>query len=238
MPMRLAKLRMLYAFYLFRLPPWSIELAGSLQCPDCVEAKQARPQPPANLNPIPQLWEIVGTDIYEFEYEDHKHKFILSCFGSWKNGDHDLYHVISFCKLELITIYNRYIVFFPLNKFCTKPLNQFCSTFSSFILPTFLWHLPWSRDWNCWLKFPFGLNLRDLASKNQGPSPFFGAETRTKHVESWKTSSILCLCLPILAASSSSAILMFNVPILVVWIILNPYSLIVKSVTCSMDPAI
>lgn len=146
MPMRLAKLRMLYAFHLFRLPPWSIELAGSLQCPDCVKAKQARPQPPANLNPIPQLWEIVGTDIYEFEYEDHKHKFILSCFGSWKNGDHDLYHVISIYKLELITIYNRYIVFFPLNKFRTKPLNQFCSTFSSFILPTFLWHLPGSRD--------------------------------------------------------------------------------------------
>ena len=60
-----------------RAPPWSIELAGSLQCPDCVEAKQPRPQPPANLNPMPQLWEIVGTDIYEYEYDERKHKFIL-----------------------------------------------------------------------------------------------------------------------------------------------------------------
>ena len=60
-----------------RAPQWSIDLAGSLQCPDCVEAQRPQPQPPASTKPVPQLWEIVGTDVFEFEHEETKDKLVI-----------------------------------------------------------------------------------------------------------------------------------------------------------------
>eukprot|EP00435_Cladocopium_sp_Y103_P019899 s669_g4.t2 len=60
-----------------RAPQWSIDLAGSLQCPDCLEAQRPQPQPPASTKPMPELWEIVGTDVFEYEFGEVKHKFVL-----------------------------------------------------------------------------------------------------------------------------------------------------------------
>ena len=60
-----------------RAPQWSIDLAGSLQCPECVESKRPQPQPPASTKPMADLWEIVGTDVFEFEHDEEKHKFVL-----------------------------------------------------------------------------------------------------------------------------------------------------------------
>ena len=58
-------------------PPWAVELAGSLECPECVESKRPTPVPPASTGDLPAMWEIVGTDIFEYEHEEKKHKFIL-----------------------------------------------------------------------------------------------------------------------------------------------------------------
>eukprot|EP00435_Cladocopium_sp_Y103_P066671 s182_g29.t1 len=59
-------------------PPWSIELAGSLKCPACIESQRPLLHPPASSHDDPRLFEIVGTDIFEYEHTDgRKHKFIL-----------------------------------------------------------------------------------------------------------------------------------------------------------------
>ena len=60
-----------------KAPEWSIELAGSLQCPDCIEAQRPGLRPPASTKETPELFEVVGTDIFEFEHCDKKHKLIL-----------------------------------------------------------------------------------------------------------------------------------------------------------------
>lgn len=64
-------------------PEWAVALAGSLTCPDCVKAKKPRPPPPASSGEPPALFEQVGTDVFELEFNDHeteelkKAKFIL-----------------------------------------------------------------------------------------------------------------------------------------------------------------
>lgn len=62
-------------------PQWAINLAGGLQCPDCIESKRPLLHPPASVKPTPELYEIVGVDIFEYEREVQekkvKHKLIL-----------------------------------------------------------------------------------------------------------------------------------------------------------------
>ena len=60
-----------------KAPQWSIDMAGRLTCPECVESRKPKPQPPSSMHPMPGLFEIVGTDIFEFEHGDRKHKLIL-----------------------------------------------------------------------------------------------------------------------------------------------------------------
>ena len=58
-------------------PEWAIDLAGSIKCPDCVEAKLPVPAPVASLHETPGLMEIIGSDIFEFEAEVYKYKMML-----------------------------------------------------------------------------------------------------------------------------------------------------------------
>ena len=60
-----------------KAPTWAIEMAGKMSCPDCVEAQKPRPHPPAALGNNPGLYEIVGTDIFEFDCKQKKYNFIL-----------------------------------------------------------------------------------------------------------------------------------------------------------------
>ena len=60
-----------------KAPTWAIEMAGKMTCPDCVEAQKPRPHPPAALGDHPGLYEIVGTDIFEYEHQQRKFKFII-----------------------------------------------------------------------------------------------------------------------------------------------------------------
>ena len=62
-------------------PQWAMDLAGGLQCPDCIESKRPLLHPPASVKPTPELFDVVGVDIFEFEKEGQeektKHKLIL-----------------------------------------------------------------------------------------------------------------------------------------------------------------
>ena len=60
-------------------PGWALELAGKLKCPECEEAAKPRPQPPASTGEDPKIYEILGTDVFEYEDEEKqvKHKLIL-----------------------------------------------------------------------------------------------------------------------------------------------------------------
>ena len=49
------------------VPPWALELAQHLKCPECVEASQPRPPPPASVGEEAKLFEFLGTDVFEFE---------------------------------------------------------------------------------------------------------------------------------------------------------------------------
>ena len=56
-------------------PRWAIELAGTLVCPECQESALPRPRPPASLEEEPKMFEVVGTDIFEYEDETDKKKY-------------------------------------------------------------------------------------------------------------------------------------------------------------------
>eukprot|EP00435_Cladocopium_sp_Y103_P016659 s60_g4.t1 len=58
-------------------PPWAVALAGQIQCPDCIEAKQPPSAPVASLHETPGLLEIIGADIFEAEHGGHKFKFMI-----------------------------------------------------------------------------------------------------------------------------------------------------------------
>ena len=60
-----------------KAPEWAIEMAGQLECPECLESRRPMPAPVASLHELPQLWEVVGTDVFEYEHDEKKHKFIL-----------------------------------------------------------------------------------------------------------------------------------------------------------------
>ena len=48
-------------------PPWALELAQRLRCPECEEAAKPLPRPPASLGEAPAMFEVLGTDVFEFE---------------------------------------------------------------------------------------------------------------------------------------------------------------------------
>ena len=59
-------------------PGWALELAANLERPECKEASQSRPRPPASLGEIPPIYEHLGTDVFEREEPSGvKHKLIL-----------------------------------------------------------------------------------------------------------------------------------------------------------------
>ena len=49
-------------------PTWAQEMARSLQCPDCLESRRPTASPPSSLKEPPALWEMVGSDVFEFGY--------------------------------------------------------------------------------------------------------------------------------------------------------------------------
>ena len=64
-----------------KAPDWAITLAGSLECPDCKESGKPGARPPASMSESPKLYEIVGTDVFDYVMEqdgvEKKYKFIL-----------------------------------------------------------------------------------------------------------------------------------------------------------------
>lgn len=58
-------------------PKWAVELAGNLQCPACIESKRPLLHPPASTQADPILFDLVGSDIFEYEHNGKKHKMIL-----------------------------------------------------------------------------------------------------------------------------------------------------------------
>jgi len=60
-----------------KAPEWAIKLCGDMQCPDCIEAKRPSPPPPSSLKESPDLFEIVGSDVFEYEHQGRKHKLVL-----------------------------------------------------------------------------------------------------------------------------------------------------------------
>ena len=64
-----------------KAPPWAVALAGNLECPECRESGKPMPRPPASLSEPPKLYEVLGTDVFDYVHKDgvleRKFKFIL-----------------------------------------------------------------------------------------------------------------------------------------------------------------
>ena len=64
-------------------PEWAVALAGQVECPECIEARRPRPSPPASTGEQAGLFEQVGSDVFELEFNTpevdrvQKAKFIL-----------------------------------------------------------------------------------------------------------------------------------------------------------------
>ena len=50
-------------------PTWAVELAQQLRCEDCVESKAPLSATPASMMEPPKLWEITGTDVFEYRID-------------------------------------------------------------------------------------------------------------------------------------------------------------------------
>ena len=48
-----------------------------MQCPSCLESQKPVLHPPASTQDTPVLFEVVVTDIFEFEHDGKKHKMVL-----------------------------------------------------------------------------------------------------------------------------------------------------------------
>ena len=67
-------------------PKWAIELAGTLRCSECEEASRPRPAPPASMGKGPELFEILGTDVFEYEDEAEKQKYAVALWRDRASG--------------------------------------------------------------------------------------------------------------------------------------------------------
>ena len=63
-------------------PGWALEIAAKLECPECLESARPKPRPPASLGESPNIFEVLGTDV--FEYEDEKAKVKMK-FVLWRD---------------------------------------------------------------------------------------------------------------------------------------------------------
>lgn len=52
-------------------------MAGQLKCPSCIESQKPLLHPPASTKDEPSLFEVVGTDLFEYEHGSFKHKLII-----------------------------------------------------------------------------------------------------------------------------------------------------------------
>ena len=67
-------------------PEWAIEMAGKLECPDCVEARLPKPKPPASTGEMPALMEQVGADTFEVETQQtEEEKPVKLKFLLWRD---------------------------------------------------------------------------------------------------------------------------------------------------------
>ena len=55
-------------------PDWAVELAKTIECPACIESRRPIPNPPSSTSGPPSLWELVGTDVFEFSFKNEERK--------------------------------------------------------------------------------------------------------------------------------------------------------------------
>ena len=127
-------------------PEWAVEMAGKLECPDCVEARLPRPKPPASTGELPALMEQIGADTFEVEIpqvesdKPIKLKFILwrdraSGFvmvdllqrytGSWEPKTSDI--IKSFSKWLMQQPSPRWVITDPATCFTSQEWLDFLS---------------------------------------------------------------------------------------------------------------
>ena len=71
-------------------PRWAVELAGTLECAECKEASRPKLMPPASSGEEPQLFEVLGSDVFEYRMKV-KRRNIGAFFGG-------IVHLASLCS--------------------------------------------------------------------------------------------------------------------------------------------
>ena len=125
-------------------PQWAIELAGQIKCPSCVEARQPPSHSVASLHETPGLFEIIGSDIFEFEHKHKKYKFmlvrdrasglvmseLLKVYGgpdgesSWEPSSEDILRV--FARWMMFNPCPKWILTDSATYFTSKLVQDFC----------------------------------------------------------------------------------------------------------------
>ena len=67
-------------------PAWAVSLASTLVCPDCIESSKPKPRPPASMGETPSIFEVLGTDVFEFEDEPNQTKFKMILWRDRASG--------------------------------------------------------------------------------------------------------------------------------------------------------
>ena len=101
-------------------PGWALELAGKLECPECKEASKPRPRPPASTGEEPKIYEILGTDVFEFEDEKKSMKFKMIIWRDRGSGLTMIDHLKTYTSgsweptsLDIIRSLNKWIMVYP-----------------------------------------------------------------------------------------------------------------------------
>ena len=96
-------------------PQWAIQLAGSLECPECREASKPRPSPPASLGEEPALFEVLGTDVFEIEDEKAKKKYKVQLWRDRASG---------LTMLDLLQVYESRLSWEPKTQDVVRSLSR------------------------------------------------------------------------------------------------------------------
>ena len=125
-----------------KAPEWAVTLAGNMQCPDCIESRKPLLHPPASTKDTPELFEVVGVDVFEYDSGEgkQKDKFLLwrdrasgyvmtdhlSCYkGRWEPTAQDV--VRSFVKWLMHNPAPKWILSDAGPQFTAEHFLDFCS---------------------------------------------------------------------------------------------------------------
>ena len=104
-------------------PGWALKIAEKLECPECKESSRPRPRPPASAGDEAKIYEILGTDVFEFEDEKQNKKYKMILWRDRGSGLTMIDHLQTYAEgaweptsSHIIKSFNKWVMTYPTPK--------------------------------------------------------------------------------------------------------------------------